>query len=76
MLLCTDRIGIKIILPILNCKKNKKDAVSTGENQITKDIKNNNYTTLALYEQSFTHFNCFEKRYQTIFYKTRSKLNK
>ena len=76
MLLCTDRIGIKIILPTLNCKKNHADAVKTGENQITKDIKNNNYTTFAFYEQSFTKFNCYKQRYQTIFYKTRAELNK
>jgi hypothetical protein len=76
MLLCTDSIGIKIILPILTCKKNHKDAVEHGEYQITKDIKNKNYTTFAFFEQSFTKFNCYKERYQTIFYKTRAKLNK
>ena len=77
MLLCTDRIGIKILLKSksLNCKKNKQDAIETGEMQITKDIKNKNYNTIAFYEQTFDNFNCYKERFDTIFYKTRSRLN-
>lgn len=48
MLLCLNRIGINIILPILICKKNHKDAKKYGEYIITPIIQNNRYIVKAL----------------------------
>lgn len=73
MLLCLDRIGINIILPILSCKKNHKEATKYGEYIITPKILNNGYAVKALYNLSFDKYDPYTKRYETIFYKTRSK---
>ena len=39
MLLCTDKIGINLILPLLTCKKNHKDAVNNGEKNLVSYSK-------------------------------------
>ena len=76
MIFCTDKIGLNIILPALNCKKDHNDARDTGEYKISKLITNNNYKIFYFTDVSFTDVPknyTYKNRYKTIFYKTHWK---
>jgi hypothetical protein len=76
MLLCTDKIGLNIIKPYLNCKKNHNEAVWEGEHLISDSIVKNNFEIDAILKKHHLYYDTKKSKYQTIFYKVNNACKK